>query len=90
MNIHAIYNKLVEGKMVEGEHLTYSEFKRQLAKQLCVADNPLRVTNMPTTQPDPVLITKEVTRLHSHQMYQIHALQYMPFSYVYKMKLKKK
>ena len=90
LNVHAIYNKLLQGEMIEGEHLTHSEFKRQLAQQLCVADNPISSTHIPTNLPCPLLITEEVSSFHSHQMYRVDENQYMPTCYVCIMGIKKR
>ena len=76
--------------MVEGEHLTHSEFKRQLAEQLCVADSPISSTHIPTNLPGPVLITEEVSTFHSHQMYQVDSKKSRPTCYACTMAGKKR
>ena len=90
LNVYDVYNKLVQDKMIEGEHLTHSEFKRLLSQKLCVADNPISSNHIPTNLPGPVLIKEEVSSLHSHHMYQVDENQYRPTFYVCSMGIKKR
>lgn len=88
LNAHAIYDKLLDEKAIQGKKLKHHEFRRQVAAQVCESESEIEITAPPKDIPHVIVeepVPVSCSGLPHHQISQAsgsQAKRFRPTCYV--------